>query len=138
MLPPKISLLDTSNTFSTASLGVSHVRTWAVDQFEFRDPTGEEHLEVSAALRGDFPFPDVRRFVDSAVGSDASRQLEEPSTFDELAHGEVRAYLARFCGIEIPSPCSWPTYRIGDSPDEWHIIICTPDGFIQYRWSTSA
>jgi hypothetical protein len=114
------------------------VRTWTIDQFEFRDRSSEEHLEVSAASRSEFPFPDVRSFVDSAVGGDTSQHLPEPSTFDELAFGEVRAYLAHFCGIEVPTPCSWPTYRIGDSPDEWHIVVCTPNGFIQYLWSTSA
>jgi hypothetical protein len=115
------------------------MRTWIIDQFEFERPGTEERLEVSAASAGSFPFPDVQAFVASAVGVQASTVLPAAVPFaDTLAYGYVRQYLAEFTGITLPRPCNWPTYVLSDGPDEWQLVLCSPDGFIHYYWSTSA
>lgn len=115
------------------------MRTWIIDQFEFEDSQSEEALEVIAAIQSDFPFSDVAKFVATAVGEQAARNLVQPSPFDERSGGAtVRKYLERFTGLSLPSPCNWPTHVISDEWNECHLVICGPGQFISYRWSTSA
>jgi hypothetical protein len=65
--------------------------------------------------------------------------LGQPVPFTEtLAYGLVRGYLQRFSGIAIPERCTWPTYVLQDGPDDWELVMCAPDCYIHYRWSTAA
>jgi hypothetical protein len=116
------------------------MRSWIVDQYEFDNWGTEENLEINYAKCGDFPFPDVSAFVASAVGVDAASSLGEAVRFDEgFGYGLVRKYLHRFTGLEMPSPCVWPTYVLTeDSNNECHIILCGPDCYIRYSWYTTA
>jgi hypothetical protein len=50
----------------------------------------------------------------------------------------VRQYAQRSASTLIPNPCDWPNYVLQDGPDEWELIICSPEHFIHYRWITTA
>jgi hypothetical protein len=115
------------------------MRSWILDSWEF-DPGAEENLEINYAKSGDFPFPDVSDFVASVVGVETASRLGEAVPFDEgFGYGFVRRYLYGFTGLELPSPCDWPTYVLmEDSTYECHIILCGPDCYIRYFWFTSA
>ena len=109
------------------------------DQFEFEKPDSEERLEVAVSKRSTFPHPDARSFVASAVSVAASKQLPEARPFNESqGYGLVRGYLQHFAGITLPEPCSWPTYVLTDTNDEFHAVLCGQETFIRYLWSTSA
>ncbi len=96
-------------------------------------------VEIAVAKRSDFPFPDVAHFIASRRNVRSSTALGEPMPFEEkLAYGLVRVYLQRFSGIAIPERCAWPTYVFQDGPDDWELVMCTPDHYIHYRWSTAA
>ncbi|WP_199098576.1 hypothetical protein [Dyella sp. ASV21] len=117
------------------------MRTIEVDQFEFDDPSTEEHLEIAVAERGNFPFPDVERFMSARLESVAGERplLGDVMAFgDELGYGLVRGYLKRFAGVALPDSCSWPTYVLEDGPDRWEIVLCAPDSFVHYVWHTTA
>jgi hypothetical protein len=117
---------------------VAFVRTWTIDQFEFADPADEEHLEIAYSARSSFPIPDVTQFVACAVGVKESEQLAAASPLRDGAAEPARDYLAKFAGIELPTPCDWPTYDLTESPGEIHLVIVGPEFFIRYHWSTSA
>lgn len=109
------------------------------DQFEFENPDSEEHLEVAVSMRSAFPHPDVCSFVASVVSVAASKELPEAGPFSESkGYGLVRGYLKHFASIALPEPCSWPTYVLNDTGDEFHAVLCGPETFISYLWSTSA
>ncbi len=115
------------------------MRTWTIDQFEFEDPQSEEMLEVAVASRTAFPFANVAEFVAVAVGQQAARDLSDATPFEELSEkSTVQKYLGQFTTIELPSPCEWPTFILSDEWNERHFILCSPEGFVSYRWTTSA
>jgi hypothetical protein len=115
------------------------MRSWIVDQFEFDNSRSDERLEVDYAASKGFPFPDASTFVASTVGMAAMQKLGEAVPFDErFAYSLTRSYLRQFTGLELPLPCAWPTYLFSDGPDEWHLVLCGPDCYIRYCWSTSA
>lgn len=114
------------------------MRTWTADQFEFERYDTEEALEISAANVDRF-LPDLVSFVAATVGIEASGSLPPPKPFDErYGYGMVRGYLAHFAGIELPSPCDWPTHVFQDGPDDWELVMSPPGRFIHYKWGTSA
>jgi hypothetical protein len=116
---------------------VAFVRTWTIGSFDFPNPSTEEHLEVALGARSD--FPNVTRFVAAAVGVKESQKLVTATPIQGNWAGEVaRDYLSKFAGIELPLPCDWPTYDLGQGPDEIHLVIAGPEFFIRYHWSTSA
>ena len=115
------------------------MRVVSVDQFEFENPSSEESVEIAVAKRSDFPFPDVAHFVAVRRSGEAHSALDQPVPFAEtLAYGLVRGYLQRFSGIAIPERCAWPTYVFQDGPDDWELVMCAPDCYIHYLWSTAA
>jgi hypothetical protein len=115
------------------------MRSWVVDQFEFEEPHTEERLEIHAARRSAFPFPDPASFVAASAGARNAQSLASSVPFAErFAYGMVRNHLLRFAGLELPHQCEWPTFVLSDGPDEWHLILCGPDQFISYCWSTTA
>jgi hypothetical protein len=110
-----------------------------MDQFEFEEPQSEEMLEVAVASRSGFPFPSVAEFVACAVGQQAARALIAATPFEGLSEkSTVRKYLGQFTNVQLPSPCEWPTYVLRDVWNECHYILCSPNGFVSYRWTTSA
>ena len=115
------------------------VRTLAFDPFEFDNASSEETLELWIAAKGDFPFPDVRTFVASAVGVKAAESLGPPRPFSEwFGYGMVRGYLARFAGLVVPQPCDWPTFVLNHEDTDWDGVFETPGSFIRYHWFTTA
>jgi len=111
----------------------------SVDQFEFEDAATEEALDIAIAKKSAFPHPSVQAFVEAAVGIEAAKRLQPAVAFsDQFAYGKVREYLQRFAKWSLPDPCSWPTHILAEGPDEWHLVLCGPDIFVSYRWSTSA
>lgn len=97
------------------------MRTIEVDQFEFDDPSTEEHLEIAVAPRGNFPFPDVERFMSARFASVAGEKplLGDVVAFsDALGYGLVRRYLKRFGAFPCPKavrglPTFWNMALIG-------------------------
>ena len=115
------------------------MRSWTFDQFEFEDPSSEERLQVAYALRSNFQFPSLAKFVEAVVSQHVARSLAEPSSFNDLlGGGTLRNNLRKFTGLEVPAQCKWPTYILSDEWNECCIILMSPDGFIYYFWSTSA
>jgi hypothetical protein len=117
------------------------MRTIEIDQFEFDNSSTEEHLEIAVAARGNFPFPDVERFMSARLALVAGKgaPLGEVGAFsDALGYGLVRGYLKRFAGLAVPDSCSWPTYVLDSGPDRWEIVLCVPDAFVHYVWQTTA
>jgi hypothetical protein len=114
------------------------MRTIEVDQFEFDNPSTEEHLEIAIEARA--RFPDVERFMSArlgAVASDGLRLGKVAGFSDALGYNLVRDYLKRFAGFTVPDSCSWPTYVLEDGPDRWEIVLCAPDSFVHYIWQTT-
>ena len=123
----------------SSALGLKRMKVLSFDQFEFDRPDSEEHLEIAVSLRGAFPHPDVQSFVASAVSVAASKALPEAHPFNEkYGYGLVRQYLHRYAGVVLPEPCSWPTHVLTNSDNEYHVVLCGPESFICYLWSTSA
>jgi len=115
------------------------MRTWTMDQFEFDDPQSEEMVEVAVASRSGFPYPNTAEFVAAAVGQHAASRLIDARPFEDLSEkNKVRKYLGQFTTVQLPSPWEWPTYVIGEEWNECHVIRCSPEGFVSYRWTTSA
>lgn len=115
------------------------MRTIKIDQFEFARSDTEKSLEIAIAKKSDFPFPTVQQFIASAVGLAESKALKRSIPFtDVLGYGFVRKYLLEYAGLDLPSPCNWPTYVLKDGPDDWLLVLCAPDCFVSYEWGTSA
>ena len=116
------------------------MRSLQIDQFEFDDPGSEEHLEIDFCRQSSFPHSNVSAFVGSVVGVEAASALGDPTPFFRIAHrSQIGEYVKRFTNIDIPLHAEWPTYPLAaESWDEIHLVICGPDFFIRYHWSTSA
>ncbi len=115
------------------------MRTLTFDQFEFDNPSGEEHLTIALASRSNFPFPTPSSFVAACVGIEAAGQLAPAVRFsDHFGYGMIRKYLSHFADLAVPESCLWPCFVLSDGPDEWQIVLEAPDQFIYYCWSTSA
>ena len=135
------------------------MRTIEVDQFEFDQVDGEEHLEIATARRSEW-MPNIAVFARS-VGYQAADAppmpkgqidiigyltrsaptLPDPSPLCELrTYSEVLDYLRRFAGIEAPEPCRWLCWQMpmDDRYIEENLLIETNEGFISYKWSSSA
>ncbi len=112
------------------------MRTLVIDQFEFENPSTEEHLEVATARRSDFPFPNLGSF---ARTQGFEGVLPDAVPFNELfgSRREIE-YLRRHAGITVPEPCLWACRELPAGPDSRHLLLESEDGFISYRWSTSA
>lgn len=109
-----------------------------IDQFEFEDPGSEESLEIDVSRRSKFPHPDVDAFVEAAIGVQAASTLPEPSHFYRYSgRHQASEYIKRFAHIDIPLHADWPTYILS-TLDQIHLVICSPEQFIRYQWSTSA
>lgn len=111
-----------------------------IDQFEFVYPDAEEKLEIDVSKRSRFPHPDVKAFAGSTIGVPAASALPEPVPFYRMAErGSISEYLERFARIDVSRHCDWATHILSEgSWDEVHLIICMPDAFVRYHWSTSA
>jgi hypothetical protein len=115
------------------------MRVVSIDQFEFDNPSSEESLEIAIAVRSPFPFPDASRFLEVRLGNAAAAKVPAPIPFQEhFGYGLVRKYTKHFTGAAVPEPCNWPTHVLADGPDEWNLVLCGPEHFIHYVWSTSA
>jgi hypothetical protein len=115
------------------------MRTLTFDPFEFDNPSTEETLELWIAAKGDFPFPDVRSFVESAASVKSAEVLGPAGPFRErFGYGMVRGYLARFAGIMVPQPCDWPTFVLNHDDTDWDGVFEAPGLFIRYHWFTTA
>jgi hypothetical protein len=116
------------------------MRSIKVDQFEFDDPGSEESLEIQVSRRSQFPHPDVKSFVGSVVNVHVAASLPEPVPFFKVGgRNQISEHLRRFANLDAPLHCDWPSYRLAsESSDEVSLIICAPNAFIRYCWSTSA
>jgi hypothetical protein len=112
------------------------MRTVIVDQFEFESHSTEECVEIASARRTEFPNPDLASFAGAfGVGPD----LPQAVPLDELSGcQEVIEDLRTHAGIDVPAPCSWPCRELPNGLDGRHLLLETDDGFISYKWSTSA
>lgn len=109
-----------------------------IDQFEFEDPGSEESLEIDVSRRSKFPHPDMGAFVGTAIGVQAASALPVPSPFYSYSgKRQVSEHIKRFAHIDIPLHADWPTYILS-TWDQIHLVICSPEQFIRYQWSTSA
>src|SRR6185312_3322089 len=107
----------------------------AIDQFEFENSAAEEFVEIAVARKSRFPFPSVSSFVGARLGVEASLQLPDSLPFDQCAGSqEARDHLQNFAQLSLPQSCSWPTYLFSAGPDEFDLVVCTPEQFIHYRW----
>jgi len=95
------------------------------DQFDVEKPDSDEHLEIVVFSEGDFPFADTGNLI-AAESMDSSKRK---------GYVLVRSYLKRYANIDMPTPCSWPTYVLKDNGDELHIVLHGPHQFISYLWS---
>jgi len=112
------------------------MRTVIIDQFEFENPSTEERLEVTTARRSDFPFPNLSSFA-GAHGFEGV--LPDAVPFSDLPGSQSEiGYLRRYAGIEVFEPCLWACRELPSGHDGRHLLLETEDGFISYKWSTSA
>jgi hypothetical protein len=96
------------------------MRTLTFDQYEFDPPDSEEGLEISIVTKRDHPFPDVVGFASAVLGAEAEKKLPSPIAFKSCDRSpNVAAYLARYAGVTLPSPCDWPTFVVSDDWDDW-------------------
>lgn len=112
------------------------MRTIIIDQFEFENPSAEERLEVTTARRSDFPFPSLNSF---AFAHGFEGVLPDSVPLGDLPGSQsVTEYLRRYAGIEVPEPCLWACRELPSGHDDRRLLLETEDGFISYKWSTSA
>lgn len=112
------------------------MRTIIIDQFEFENPSTEERLEVTTARRSEFPFPNLSSFA-NAHGFEGL--LPEAVPFGDLPGSQSEiGYLRRYAGIEVSEPCLWACRQLPSGEDARHLLLETEEGFISYKWSTSA
>ena len=115
------------------------MRTIILDQFEFDHWDSEEHLEISIAAKGNFPFPDVASFASAAIGVEHAKKLPDPQAYTDFAgSGNMRDYLKRYAAVTLPDTCDWPMYVIRTDPNDFDMMLDGPDLFIRYHWETSA
>jgi len=95
------------------------------NQGKDRRPDSDDQLEIVVFSEADFPFCDSSNLI-AADSIDASNRL---------GYVMVRSNLKRYANIEMPTPCSWPTYVLKDNGDELHIVLHGPQQFISYLWS---
>jgi hypothetical protein len=115
------------------------MHTLSFDQFEFDPPDSEQALVISIAARDDRTFPDVAAFACAVWGDEASGKLAHPVPFaEDIGPGNVRAYLRRYAGIELPTPCDWSTHVLSDEWNDWEAVLAGPAIFVRYHWWTTA
>jgi hypothetical protein len=115
------------------------MRILKFDFAEFENPSTEEWLEIAIAAKDDFFYPNVEKFVASAVDVQTSLKIGQPVIFSEkFGYGaDVREYLLKFANFSLPSPCAWPTYVLPCEDYEDDIVLCGPEHFVRYYWGTS-
>jgi hypothetical protein len=115
------------------------MRTLTFDQWEFEPPDGEERLEISIAAKDERAYSSVAAFAGAVYGIKSAGKLSSPVPFtDAIGPGNVRAYLARYAGVKLPTPCTWPTHVISDDWNDFDAVLAGPTTFIRYHWWTSA
>jgi hypothetical protein len=119
------------------------MRTLTFDQWEFDSPDAEEGLEISIAAKNEFLYPDAVAFARAAHGIKFDESLVAAVPFTEElgatnGPGHVRAYLHRYAGVTLPSPCDWPTHIISNEWNDFDAVLVGPTIFIRYHWSTTA
>jgi hypothetical protein len=115
------------------------MRTLSFDQYEFDPPDSEQGLVISIAVRDERTFPDVAAFAHAVWSDEAPERLPSPVSFaEEIGPGNVRAYLRQYAGIELPTPCDWPTYVRCDDWNDWEAVLAGPSLFVRYHWWTTA
>lgn len=115
------------------------MRTLTFDQWEFEPPDGEEGLEISIAAKNNLLYPNVAAFADAVYGIKSDRNLASPIPFSEgIGPGNVRTYLQRYAGLDLPTPCDWPTHVILNDWNDFDAVLVGPTMFIRYHWSTTA
>lgn len=115
------------------------MRRFFFDQFEFDHPDSEVSLELWMAARSRFPYPDLRSFVASTATVEVANALRPAQPFPEPGYGGmVRAYLARFAGVSVPTPCDWLTYELINDACDWDAAFEAPGLFIRFHWWSTA
>ena len=115
------------------------MRTLTFDAYEFDTPDGEEGLEISVAAKDERAFANVSAFASKVWGIEATGKLSSPVAFaEDIGPGNVRAYLQRYAGVRLPTPCSWPTYVLSNEWNDFDAILAGPANFVRYHWRTSA
>jgi hypothetical protein len=115
------------------------MRTLTFDHWEFEPPDGEEGLEISIAVKHDLLFPSVEAFADAVYGIKPRRDLAAPVPFAEgMGQGDIRKYLKRYAGLELPTPCDWPMHIVSNDWDDFDAVLVGPTMLLRYHWSTTA
>jgi hypothetical protein len=115
------------------------MRTLIFDQYEFDHSSSEESLHISIASKGNHQFPDFSSFALYVLGKELAKKLPVAIEFDEHLHqGQIRYYLQRYSGVELPHPCNWLTYILANDWNDLEVLLEGPYTFIRYYWSTSA
>src|SRR5215217_7930490 len=100
------------------------MRTLIFDQWEFEPPDGEEGLEISITTKDDPRYLDVAAFAGAVCGIKSVGRLSSPVPFTEaIGPGNVRAYLRRYAGVKLPTPCRWPTYVISNDWNDFDAVL---------------
>jgi hypothetical protein len=115
------------------------MRTLTFDQWEFEPPDGEQRLEISIAAKSDRAYANVAAFAGAVYGIKSAGKLSSPVSFTEhIGPGNIRAYLQRYAGVKLPTPCNWPTHVISNDWNDFDAVLAGPATFIRYHWWTTA
>src|SRR5580700_8775157 len=103
------------------------MRVLTFDHFEFEHVDSEERLEISIAMSSDFPFPNLDSFTKGTSPAGVSSIAATVLLCDHPMFEQIREYLLRFAGVEVPEKCDWAARILND---EWNDLdlVCESKG----------
>jgi len=116
------------------------MQTLEFDQFEFANPSTEEHLRLAVERKSRMPV--ISTFLDQCLSRVQQASLVSPippQPFQECFwRREVEDLLARFAPQLVPDlDESMVTVLLNEFDEHW-LLIDSPRKFILYEWRTSA